>query len=141
MNNKSKANYESYVKAYDKKKVQLAKKGLTMYDTKLSKSEFEYKYAAVRSDLKEKVSKGERKVIGNVTQYIVSEQTYELSQAQGKKLVEVSKKFDQKLTLQQARAGMFDWTIVKKYRSEMKNMGLSNTEIQLAISQEFFGSP
>lgn len=137
----SKANYNSYVDAYNKKKAQLAKKGLKMYDTLLTKTEFEYKYAAVRADLKELTKKGKRKVIGNVTQYIVSEQTYELSQSQGKKLAEVSKKFGEKITIQQARAGQFNWDTVKKYRSEMKNLGLSNTEIQLVISQEFFGSP
>lgn len=137
----SKANYNSYVAAYNKKKTQLAKKGLTMYDTMLTKTEFEYKYAAVRADLKELTKAGKRKVIGNVTQYIVSEQTYELSQSQGKKLVEVSKKFGEKLTLQQARAGYFNWDMIKYFRSEAKKLGLSNAEIQLVISQEFFGSP
>lgn len=82
----SKANYESYLKAYFKKEKSLAKKGLQMYDAVLSKNEFEAVYTATRNDLKRMVEKGERRVIGNVTQTIVTEQTYEYSQKQGKAL-------------------------------------------------------
>ena len=136
----SRANYESYKAAYRKKQNALTRKGLQMYDTMLTKSEFEAVYEATRNDLKEMVKKGDRKVIGNVTQTIVTEQTYEYTQKQGKALAEYAKATGQNLTQQQIRAGQLDWTMLEDRQIELRQMGLSKAEVRTMIGQEYFGS-
>lgn len=136
----SKANYESYKNAYRKKQNMLTRKGLQMYDKMLTKSEFEAVYEATRNDLKQLVKSGKRKVIGNVTQTIVTEQTYEYSQKQGKALAEYAKATGQNLTQQQIRAGQIDWSMLEDKQNELKRMGLSGKEINETIGQLYFGS-
>ena len=136
----SKANYESYKNAYRKKQNMLTRKGLQMYDTMLTKSEFEAVYEATRNDLKQLVKSGKRKVIGNVTQTIVTEQTYEYTQKQGKALAEYAKATGQNLTQQQIRAGQIDWSMLEDKQNELKRMGLSGKEINETIGQLYFGS-
>lgn len=136
----SKANYESYKAAYRKKQNALTRKGLQMYDTMLTKSEFEAVYEATRNDLKAMVKKGERKVIGNVTQTIVTEQTYEYTQRQGKALAEYAKATGQNLTQQQIRAGQLDWSMLEDKQIELRNLGLSKAEVRETIGQLYFGS-
>lgn len=136
----SKANYNSYKEAYRKQQAKLARKGLQMYDSMLTKSEFESIYEATRNDLKAMVKKGDRKVIGNVTQTIVTEQTYEYSQRQGKALAVYAKESGQKLTQQQIRAGQIDWSMLENRQAELRAAGLRGGEIKLIIGQEYFGS-
>lgn len=136
----SRANYESYKAAYRKKQNSLTKKGLQMYDSMLTKSEFEAVYEATRNDLKDMVKKGERKVVGNVTQTIVTEQTYEYTQKQGKALAEYAKATGQELTQQQIRAGQLDWTKLEAKQAELKQKGLSKAEVRDTIAQLYFGS-
>ena len=136
----SKANYESYKAAYRKKQNMLTRKGLQMYDQMLTKSEFEAVYEATRNDLKEMVKKGDRKVIGNVTQTIVTEQTYEYTQRQGKALAEYAKATGQNLTQQQIRAGQLDWTMLEDRQIELRAQGLSPRDVRKTIGQEYFGS-
>lgn len=136
----SRANYESYKAAYRKKQNALTKKGLSMYDSMLTKSEFEAVYEATRNDLKSMVNRGERKVIGNVTQTIVTEQTYEYTQRQGKALAEYAKATGQNLTQQQIRAGQLDWSMLQDKQIELKNLGLSKAEVRETIGQLYFGS-
>lgn len=136
----SKANYESYKKAYFKKENMLNKKGLQMYDKILSRREFEAVYEATRNELKRQVKEGKRKVIGNVTQTIVTEQTYEYSQKQGKALQKYAEATGQNLTQQQIRAGQIDWSILKEAQIELKELGYSNAEVRTIIGQEYFGS-
>lgn len=136
----SKANYESYKKAYFKKENMLNKKGLQMYDKILSRREFEAVYEATRNELKRQVKEGKRKVIGNVTQTIVTEQTYEYSQKQGKALQKYAEATGQNLTQQQIRAGQIDWNILKEAQIELKELGYSNAEVRTIIGQEYFGS-
>lgn len=136
----SKANYESYKNAYRKKQNALTRKGLQMYDSMLTKSEFEAVYEATRNDLKQLVKEGKRAVIGNVTQTIVTEQTYEYTQKQGKALAEYAKATGQNLTQQQIRAGQLDWTMLEDRQIELKQMGLSKAEVRTVIGQEYFGS-
>lgn len=136
----SRANYQSYKKAYREKQKMLNRKGLQMYDTMLTKREFEAIYEATRKDLKAKVAAGKRKVIGNVTQTIVSEQTYEFTQAQGKAMAEYAKATGQKLTQQQIRAGQIDWELLKERREELFESGFSKEQVREYIGQEYFGS-
>lgn len=136
----SRANYDSYKEAYRKQQNKLTRKGLTMYDSMLTKSEFEAVYEATRNDLKAQVAKGDRKVIGNVTQTIVTEQTYEYSQKQGKALAKYAKESGQKLTQQQIRAGQINWSVLEARQAELKAAGLTGSEIKTVIGQEYFGS-
>lgn len=136
----SRANYESYKAAYKKQQNKLNRKGLTMYDSMLTKSEFEAVYEATRNDLKAQVASGDRKVIGNVTQAIVTEQTYEYSQRQGKALAIYAKESGQKLTQQQIRAGQIDWTLLENRQAELKAAGFTGGEINFIIGFEYFGS-
>lgn len=136
----SKANYESYKKAYRKKQNTLTKKGLQMYDSMLTKSEFEAVYEATRADLKQLVKEGKRAVIGNVTQTIVTEQAYEYSQAQGKALAKYAEETGQKLTQQQIRAGQLDWSMLEDRQIELREQGIHGKELNRMIGQEFFGS-
>ena len=92
--------YKSYVKAYKAKQAVLNKKGLSMYDTMYTKAEFKAVYKATRNDLKEEVSKGKRKVVGNITQTMITEQSYKYSQRQGKAFAIYAEKTEQKLTQQ-----------------------------------------
>ena len=144
----SKANYESYKAAYRKKQNMLTAKGLQMYDSMKTKEEFEAIYEATRNDLKQLVKEVKRKVIGNVTQTIVTEQTYEYTQKQGKALAEYAKATGQNLTQQQIRAGQLDFSFMEDRYAELKNelreLGLSRAEIAteagIIIGQEYFGS-
>lgn len=136
----SKANYDSYVKAYLKKQESLRKKGLQMYDSMYSKSQFEYMYEATRNDLKREVAKGKRKVIGNVTQTMVSEQAYEYTQKQGTALKKYAEATGQKLSVSQIRAGLLDWGQLKEYQAELKSQGFSGKEINEMVGQAYFGS-
>lgn len=136
----SRANYESYKVAYRKKQNALTRKGLQMYDSMLTKSEFEAVYEATRNDLKAMVKSGERKVIGNVTQTIVTEQTYEYTQKQGKALQKYAEATGQNLTQQQIRAGQLDWTMLEDKEIELKELGLSKKEVRETIAQLYFGS-
>lgn len=136
----SKANYESYKKAYIKKQETLHKKGLQMYVPMYTKEQFETVYQTTRSDLKELVKDGKRKVIGNVTQTIVSEQSYQYSKAQGTALKKYAEATGQDLTISQIRAGQLDWSMLRERQAELKSAGFSGKEISLVIGQEYFGS-
>lgn len=136
----SRANYESYKKTYRKKQNTLTKKGLQMYDSMLTKSEFEAVYEATRNDLKQLVKEGKRKVVGNVTQTIVTEQTYEYTQKQGKALQKYAEATGQNLTQQQIRAGQLDWDVLRDAQIELKELGYSKEEVRTIIGQEYFGS-
>lgn len=136
----SKANYESYKKAYIKKQAALERKGLQMYVNMYSREQFETVYETTRSDLKELVKEGKRKVIGNVTQTIVTEQSYEYSRAQGTALKKYAEATGQELTVSQIRAGKIKWDPLLERRAELKKQGLSKYDVYLTTSQEYFGS-
>lgn len=136
----TKANYESYKKAYIKKQAALERKGLQMYVTMYSKREFEEVYTATRRELKQLVSEGKRKVIGNVTQTMITEQSYRYSKAQGTALKKYAKATGQNLKVSQIRAGKINWALLRERREELEKEGLTDREINLRISQEYFGS-
>ena len=149
---KNQPNYQSYVEAYEQRKSKLANKGLNMYDdVKLTEAEFRYKYASMRNELKIKVAEGKRKVVGNVTQYIVSEQAYKVSQAQARGLVKAAREMKIKANMQQIRTGEVDMDpYLSEFYHKLKNEMLEGDgkylskkefyeEIQKEIRQEFFG--
>lgn len=136
----TKANYESYKKAYIKKQAALEKKGLQMYDVMYTKEEFETVYSSTRRELKQLVSEGKRKVIGNVTQTMITEQSYQYSKAQGTALKKYAEATGQDLSVSQIRAGQIDWSMLREKQAELKAAGLTSKEIDIVVSQEYFGS-
>ena len=149
---KPQPNYQSYVEDYEQRKSKLASKGLNMYDdVRLTEAEFRFKYAAMRNELKIKVAEGKRKVVGNVTQYIVSEQAYKVSQAQARGLVKAARKRNMDADIYQIRTGAVDMDpFVSDFYHKLKNEMLEGDgqylskkefykEIQRVIRQEFYG--
>lgn len=149
----SRASYSAYLEAYNKQERKLNKKGLEMNQDKLTRRQFEAVYSATRNDLKKEVSTGDRKVIGNVTQYIVREQAYKVSHKQYKFLrdayklnidyeakeeaklaklegrdfdVEAFKKTQKRATAMQIRTGKIDFSFLKYKYAEYKDL-LSKT--------------
>lgn len=137
-------NYKSYVNAYNKKKLQLAKKGLSMVDTKLTKSEFKFAYKLERQQMVKLVKEGKRKVVGNITQNIVSEQAYAKSLSQARTLkyayknmgLNVSIQAIRENTIQAQEASMALSDIYKGYLDS----GISLSDAAALISQVYFGS-
>ena len=137
-------NYNSYVKAYKKKEQQMHKKGLTMRDSMFTKSEFEFAYKLERQQMVKLVKKGKRKVVGNVTQNLVSEQTYEKSLSQARSLREAYKEAGINVSIQAIRentakakeASLVLGDIYQEYISS----GMTSSEAAGLISHVYFGS-
>lgn len=141
---RGKKNYDSYSKQYDEKKAQLAKKGFTMHQRKLSQVEFEAQYARMSNQRKAEVSKGQRKKTGNITRDLVDKQAFELTQKQAKALVKGHEKMGKPLnmTLQELRTGDYLRQEYDTKKTELEELEIDNVEEELAkyISTEFFGS-
>lgn len=108
VNNKTKSvgpNYQSYVKAYNEKKIILAKKGLSMRDKMFTKSEFKFAYKLERQHMVKLVKEGKRKVVGNITQNLVSEQSYDKSLSQARTLKSAYKKLGYNISITSIREG------------------------------------
>lgn len=137
-------NYQSYVKAYDKKKKEMAKKGLSMRDAKFTKSEFEFAYKLERQQMVNLVKEGKRKVVGNITQNLVSEQAYEKSLTQARNLRQAYKGLGINVSVQAIRANTAKAqeaanTLGDVYQGYIAS-GMSSSEAALLISQVYFGS-
>lgn len=138
-------NYESYVKAYKDKEKAMHKQGLTMRDVMFTKSEFQYAYKVERQQLVKLVKEGKRKVVGNVTQNLVSEQTYEKSLSQARRLKGAYKilGFDVSINAIRADKGKAleaSNALGNKYR-EYVSSGMTSEEASKLISKVHFGSP
>ena len=137
-------NYQSYVKAYDKKKQELAKKGLSMRDQKFTKSEFEFAYKLERQQMVSLVKEGKRKVVGNITQNLVSEQAYEKSLSQARGLRQAYKDLGLNVSVQAIRANTAKaqeaaMTLGDVYQGYVSS-GMTSGEAAALISQVYFGS-
>lgn len=137
-------NYSSYEKAYDKKRKQLAKKGLTMADTKFTKTEFEFAYKLERQQMVKLVKEGKRKVVGNITQNLVSEQAYEKSLSQARTLKAAYEEIGIKVSIQgirenTAKAQEASLSLSDVYHGYIDS-GLTSQEASTLISKVYFGS-
>lgn len=81
-----KINYEAYVRAYNKQKAKLEKRGFQMDKQLLRKWEYEAAYREFHRDLYIDYMEGNRKGVGSVIQYIVRTQAYKTTSKQGSKL-------------------------------------------------------
>lgn len=137
-------NYSSYVKAYKKKEQQMHKKGLSMRDSMFTKSEFEFAYKLERQQMTKLVKEGKRKVVGNITQNLVSEQTYEKSLAQARGLREAYKEAGINISIQAirentAKAQEASLVLDDIYHGYIDS-GMTSAEAAGLISQLYFGS-
>lgn len=85
------ARYEAYKRDYQSQSRKLMMVDEDMNKPMLTKSQYEIKYVQYKNELKLEVKRGERKGIGNVNQYIVRDQAYEISYKQEKALREFVK--------------------------------------------------
>lgn len=137
-------NYNSYVEAYKKKQAQMHKKGLSMRDSMFTKSEFEFAYKLERQQMVKLVKEGKRKVVGNITQNLVSEQTYEKSLSQARGLRQAYKEAGINISIQAIRentAKAQEASIVLSdiYQGYIDS-GMTSAEAAGLISQLYFGS-
>ena len=138
-------NYNSYVKAYKEKEQQMHKKGLSMRDSMFTKSEFEFAYKLERRQMTKLVKQGKRKVVGNITQNLVSEQTYEKSLSQARGLREAYKIAGFNVSIQSirentAKAQELSLALGDIYHRYIEN-GMSSAKAAGLISKIYFGSP
>lgn len=135
--------YETYVRAYREKQNQLARRGYRMYDELMSASEYATQYTALRNDQLKDVAAGRRKRAGNVLRDLVNDQAYQFTKKQAMKQLEVAKQFGHKTNIQRLMSGTdTEFTrILQEQRQLLKEEGYSNQEINLIMSQEYFGSP
>ena len=132
--------YAGYEKAYAKKVKMLHKQGLLPRAPKLSRKAWEETYKATRNTLVEAVKAGERKQIGNVNQVIISRQMYMYTSKQAHKLKLAAEMSGQKLSINQIKAGEFDWNQIKEEYQRGKALGLTGTQAGMEISWFYFGS-
>lgn len=151
--------YAAYKKAYEKREAMLAEKGYTMYDQiKLTKTEYKEMYQAVLNDRKKEVKSGKRQSIGNINEVIVSMQAYELSEKSAyaifdfleTKKDELDIEYDTKnindliMKIRQGewlREDVGIWDMIRDYRRDLFDKGLTKEEVRHAVSRTFFGSP
>lgn len=134
--------YETYVKAYEKKKTQLAKKGYSMYDEMLSASEYQISYTALRNDQLEQVAAGKRKGASNILRDLVNDQAYKLTRQQALNMRKAARRAGMEYTLADLQTGTINFSsILDEKRWNLIAKGYSKGEAALLISQEYFGSP
>lgn len=151
--------YAAYKKAYLKRQALLEKKGYSMYDQQiLTRTEYKEMYQATLNDRKKEVKSGERKSVGNINEAIVSMQAYELSEKSAyaifdfleTKKDELDIEYDTKnindliMKIRQGewlREDVGIWDLIRDYRSDLFDKGLTKEEVRHAVSQTFFGSP
>lgn len=144
--------YNAYLRAFEKQKSKLAKRGLEMNDEKYSFSEWEEQWIRKRNDLQYEVNLGERRGIGNVNQYLVRDQAYELSYKQGEAIYramsdrgELQEGISKITYMTKIRQGEWLdkigwWENIKELREELRKKGFNNEEIKNKISHQIYGS-
>lgn len=133
--------YDVYVRAYQKKENQLAKKGFTMTDTLYSKSDYEWMYKNTLAQQKKEVKLGERKRTGMIIRDMVNDQAYEISGKQAKALQRAGKELGLKGSLQdymKKKASLQEF--IDDEAGKLYAEGKTSKEVSLLIGQKYFGS-
>lgn len=138
--------YISYLEAYQKQKIKLESKGLEMAEKPFANAnEFRFAYAVERERMKKLVSEGKRSVKGNITQNLVSMQSYEQSLNQLRELkFAYEKKYNKPISIKalrdkSERAEIFFNDISNEYKL-LKAQGKTNKQAREHISKTYFGS-
>lgn len=134
--------YQKYLEEFYKKKQQLAKKGLSMYDaTPLTTEELIDTYTALRNDRLEEVRLGKRKATSNLLRDLVNEQAYSTSRRQAINLMKAARTAGIKTSVQELMVDDYKvQSVLREMNDRLKEEGLTSSEIALLIGQEFFGS-
>lgn len=133
--------YSAYLKAYDAKALQLAKRGYTMYDTRLSYEEYKVTYTALRNTRLQEIAAGKRVKATNIMRDLINKQAYQFSRKQAIAQHVAAKELGYKTTLQNLMVGDTKLSdLIKAQADVYKKAGYSSSEIALIISQEYFGS-
>lgn len=134
--------YTKYVKAYNNKKAALAKKGYTMYDSQMySPAEYRTIYQATLNTQKKQVAEGKRGRTGMVIRDMVNDQAYQFTREQARAQQKAAKQLGVKANLQDIMTGSTQLgDLLKDEEKVLRDAGLSEKEIRLTISQEYFGS-
>ena len=150
--------YRQYEKLYDARAKMLNSRGYSMYDEKLTYTEYKTAAAEMRNTMKEDIKSGKRKSMGSVNKALVSEQAYELSEKQGYAIFDFlrqnAEKYDIEYStrnineiLMQIRQGDWLsnqvglWDLISDYREDLFSKGYSKKDVRHEIAMTFFGSP
>ena len=150
--------YRQYEKLYDARSKMLNQRGYSMYDEKLTYTEYKTAAAEMRNTMKEDIKRGKRKSMGSVNRALVSEQAYELSEEQGYAIfdflrenadnygIEYSTKNINEILMQirqgdwlREEVGL--WDLIRDYREDLFAKGYNKKQVRNEIAITFFGSP
>lgn len=144
--------YNAYLRAYEKQESKLAKRGLEMNDEKYTFREWEERWLKKRNDLQQEVNLGDRHGIGNVNQYLVRDQAYELSYKAGEAVYRALEKrgdLEEGISkisyMAKIRQGEFLksagwWEAINDFRDELERKGYTKSAIREEVSRVFYGS-
>lgn len=133
--------YSSYIKAYNKKAAQLAKKGYSMYDTMLSYDEYRTMYTALKNTRMQEIAEGKRVKATNIMRDLVNKQAYQFTRRQAIAQHRAASELGYRATLQRLMVGDANLSdLIRQQADVYKSEGYSSKEVALIISQEYFGS-
>lgn len=134
--------YKAYEALYRAKKAEMKKRGYEMAQRKLKKSEWQYAYAAEKSEREDAMASGKRKTIGDINRQIIKEQTYTFSKKQARGYQEYLKSKGEKATITDIRMGKVgvNWEAITAREQELRSQGWGWGRVHDTISEEFFGS-
>lgn len=138
-------NYAAYSRDYDKVAKEMAKRGYTMADRKLTKMEWERTHYAYKNTRLIEIKEGKRKTVGNINRDIIKSQQWEYTSAQARAQrrsyeIRGGKK---KLKISDIKAGTVqavDWNQISIREKELRAKGYGWAKVHTTISEEFFGS-
>lgn len=144
--------YKSYERWYDRQARIAERAGEYMKSRKLDFDEWLQERNEVRADLKAEVEAGRRSGVGNVNQYIVRSQTYDVSYKAARRIRQAIKERESEFGEGAASVSMRDimfrseeakeavFNILDEEYHRLKQMGYSAKDAKKEISRNFFGS-
>lgn len=131
--------YKRYRSQYNDKAHHMAKKGMTMWDKIMSKTEFQAYYAAAANDLTKKYA-SEKAKSERVIDYIVDKQATEISHEQAKAYQKAQKDKGIDISLRKIYTDLP--TMLREENERLLKEGVTNSsERKAIIATVFFGSP
>ena len=151
--------YAKYRKELLEKKQMLNRMDLDFYrPDPLPFRDYKEKYLQYQNDLKQEVEAGERKTIGNVNKFIVSDQAYELSAKQASSIFKYIQTLpeEEKASLDISTRGRINelmlklrtgsyvenelglWDKIREYRRKLFEQGYNSDQVRKMTSEHFF---
>lgn len=143
-----KQQYDIYKREYLKKQIKVAEQGGQMFSPMYSEKKFRARYLETKAQLLEDVKSGSRKGVGNVYQYMISDQAYAIDQKMYRGLKKLYKEageevnFDRFTSYSEIRYRASDkiWETVEGYYKQLRIDGADAVSANQMIAQMFFGS-